>query len=93
MIAASLLPLQRALARLQARLSAGAFRDELAAALGESTLPVVLLIGGVGLFGRFLHEWTVTLLPVGLGLWLASLGCWALRGWPAARPDAGTHRG
>jgi len=92
-IAASLLPLQRALARLRARLSAGAFRDELAAALDESTLPVVLLIGGVGLFGRFLHEWTVALLPVGLGLWLASLGSWALRSWPAARPDAGTDRG
>jgi hypothetical protein len=74
----AVVPLHRALAALRARLAPELFRNELRRSLGEATLPLVVLLGTLGLFGRFLHEPALVLLPIGLALWLGSLGLWAL---------------
>ena len=89
----SSVPLHRVLAALRVRLAPDAFRAELGRALEQSTLPLVVLLGTVGLFGRFLHEPMIALLPVGLALWLGSLGYWALRSRGAERDGAEAARG
>ena len=88
----AIVPLQRALQALRARLTPDQFRAELGRALEESTLPLVVQLGTIGVFGRFLHEPMIALLPVGLAVWLGSLGYWALRSRGAKRPGAQAAR-
>ena len=89
----SIAPFHRALAALCARLGAAQLRAELGRALEQSMLPVVVQLGTVGLFGRFLHEPMIVLLPAGLAIWLGSLAYWALHGRGAERPGAEAVRG
>jgi signal transduction histidine kinase len=90
---AAVVPFHRALAALHGQLERGAFRKELGRAVEESKPPVVAMLGTVGLYSRFVHEPLVVLLPIGIGLWLVSLGIWALRSRTAAPGGSEPARG